>query len=178
MFSLSLFAQSHLEFRGVPINGHIDNFVAKMKTLGYVVEDRDSDGATMTGKFTNRPVTLYVFCSPKSKTVYSVALSFQKQSSWTSLKSRYLEYKELYTSKYGVPQNEMGKFTSPYYEGDGYEIQALKLGKCKYASLFEKSNGSIMITLSDDSCLLLYYYDKTNDALNEKESKSSALDDI
>ena len=36
MFSIAVFAQNHLEFRGIPIDGHINDFVRKMKAIGYV----------------------------------------------------------------------------------------------------------------------------------------------
>ena len=68
LLSLSLFSQEHLDFRGIPIDGHIDNFVAKMKTLGYVLDNKEDDAVIMKGKFTNRDADIFILCTPKTAT--------------------------------------------------------------------------------------------------------------
>jgi hypothetical protein len=45
----------------------------------------------------------------------------------------YSDMKEVLTKKYGPPTNDYAFFTKPYYEGDGYEEQAIRLGKGKFA---------------------------------------------
>lgn len=178
MFSVAVFAQSHLEFRGIPIDGHINDFVKKMKAIGYVETHRTSSAVLMTGKFANHSATIGVFSTSKSHKVYNIAVTFEKQSSWSSIKSRYFEFKELYTSKYGKPSKVVERFKDPYYEGDGYEMQALKLDKCVYASIFDLPNGQVYLGMGSDTTVSLYYVDSKNEALNESEEKSSALDDI
>ena len=178
MFSVTIFAQNHLEFRGIPIDGHIDDFVRKMKAIGYVEVDRNSSVALMTGDFANHSVTITILTTPKSHKVYNVVVELEKQSSWLSIKNRYFEFKELYTSKYGKPSKAAERFYDPYYEGDGYEMQALKLDKCLYASLFDLSNGTVLLTMSDSAKVMMYYTDSKNAELKEREEKSSALDDI
>lgn len=178
MFSVAIFAQNHLEFRGIPIDGHIDDFVRKMKAIGYVEGERTSSAVLMTGDFANHSVSIGILTTPKSHKVYTIAISFEKQSSWSSIKSRYFDFKELYTSKYGKPSKVIERFKDPYYEGDGYEMQALKLDKCTYASIFDLPNGKVYLGMGSDTTVSLFYVDSINDALNESEEKSSALDDI
>lgn len=144
--SLSLSAQEHLEFRGIPIDGHLNSFVSKMKSIGYTVHEEDGNVVVMKGKFTNKDVLLAVIASVKTHIVWKVSVLFDEASSWSSLKSDYLEYKELFTNKYGMPRS-YEFFSKPYYEGDGFELQALRNEKCTYASFFENSVGYIGVRL-------------------------------
>lgn len=176
--SLSLAAQEHLDFRGIPINGHIDNFVTKMKSLGYTISSKDGDAVIMKGKFTNRDAELFILSTPKTKTVYKVFVDFDKETSWNSLKSSYYEYKELYIKKYGTTENSYEFFSDPYYEGDGYELQALNKEKCTYATFFKTPKGIVVVKLTKYECLRLGYEDKINVELKDQEQTASALNEI
>lgn len=177
LMSTTFFAQEHLDFRGVPIDGHIDAFVSQMERLGYTVDKRIDNSAIMNGKFTGRDVELYIFSSPKTNTVWKVVLYFDK-GSWSSLKSSYFEYKGLYTQKYGKPTSSYEFFSDPYYEGDGYELQALRKEKCHYLSIYKLEIGSIAVQLSEYEQLKLVYEDNINCELKNIEQTSSALDEI
>ena len=48
---------------------------------------------------------------------------------------------ELFTKKYGEPKDHFEFFSSPYYEGDGYELQALRKEKCNYISFWTLDKG-------------------------------------
>lgn len=172
------FAQNHLEFRGVPIDGHINTFVSKMNKIGYSEVYRNESGAIMKGKFTNQDAELIIVATAKSKTVWKVAAHLDEDASWSKLKSDYFEYVNLYISKYGQPSNHFEFFSSPYYEGDGFELQALKNDKCHYATYFTTDNGTLSVSISSSGNLSLSYEDNINANLMTKEKQSSALDDI
>lgn len=44
---------------------------------------------------------------------------------------KYVDMRKFFTEKHGVPETDVFQFTSPYYAGDGYEQQAIKLEKAK-----------------------------------------------
>ena len=178
LISTTFFAQEHLDFRGVPLDGHIDGFISKMEELGYTLEKKVDNAAIMSGKFTGKDVELYILSSPKTKTVWKVAALFEKATSWSSLKSSYLEYKELYTQKYGKPESSFEFFKDPYYEGDGYELQALRNEKCHYFTMYELEGGVVAVQLMSSGCLQLGYEDNINGVLRNAEKTSSALDEI
>ena len=90
---MSLYAQEHLEFRGIPIDGNLTNFVSKMKSIGYTVIDEEDNLVFMKGKFTNRDVKLLVCSSVKTHTVWKVCVLFDEARSWSSLKSEYKTFK-------------------------------------------------------------------------------------
>lgn len=177
LMSATFFAQEHLDFRGVPIDGHIDNFVSKMEGLGYTLDNKSDKSAKMSGQFTGRNVELWIFYTRKTHTVWKVVMYFD-ESSWSSLKSDYFEYKKLYTQKYGKPSSSYEFFSKPYYEGDGYELQALKKEKCHYLSIYKLETGSISIQISEFEQLKLAYEDGINADLMTEEKNSSALDEI
>lgn len=178
LLSLPVFAQEHLDFRGVPIDGHLDDFVTKMEGMGYTVKQRDGEIVMMTGQFTNNNVELWIVSSRQTKTVWKVVVDFSKNSSWSSLKNSYFEYKNLYTKKYGSNNKAFEFFSKPYYEGDGYELQALRGEKCTYATFFLAENGTITVALTKFENLQIRYEDKTNADKSSKEKTASALDEI
>lgn len=55
-----------------------------------------------------------------------------------SAKSSYNRYKEILSNKY-ILSNEYMFFSSPYSEGDGYELSALYKDKCRFKSFFKDS---------------------------------------
>lgn len=177
LMSSTFLAQEHLDFRGVPIDGRFDNFIVQMESIGYEIEYKNDYGAIMTGRFTNKNVKLIVLSTPKTNTVWKVSVAFEEAVSWSSLKSSYKEYKQLYTKKYGIGDS-YEFFIDPYYDGDGYELQALELEKCRYMTFFETTNGTIAIELNKSKCLQIGYEDKINSKLAENEKTSSALDEI
>ena len=178
LMSTTFFAQEHLDFRGVPIDGHLENFISKMEGLGYKLTKIVDNAAIMSGKFTNKNAELIILASPKTKTVWKVAVSLDEAVSWSSLKSSYREYKELYTKKYGTPSNSFEYFKEPYYEGDGYELQALRKEKCTYMTYYELETGYVIVKMTSSGRISLGYEDKKNTDLDTAESTSSALDDI
>ena len=163
--------QGHFQFRGVPIDGHLNDFVAKMKQLGYIEKVQYEEGAVvMEGTFTGRNAELYILYTPKSKTVYSVGAYLDKASSWLFLKELYTSYKKEFVKKYGegYPREY---FEPPYREGDGKELKALAEEKCVYATFFPFNEGGVALNISRAGQLVIIYSDSQNQELYEAEMK-------
>lgn len=76
---LSISAQEHMKFMGIPLNGSIDNFTLKLKTKGVTYDAERSKaagpgGRIFNGTFMGENATFMVFYNTKSKIVYSVAV--------------------------------------------------------------------------------------------------------
>lgn len=56
--------------------------------------------------------------------------------------STYDELSKTLEEKYGKPSDRYRHFTTPYFEGDGYEQQAIRLGKGLLASYWIGGEGS------------------------------------
>ena len=163
--------QGHFQFRGVPIDGHVKKFVAKMKKLGYTEKALYDGVFIMKGTFTGRDAELYIAYTPKSKTVYNVGVYLDKSSSWDYLKELYNTYKEEFTKKYGAEGYPHEYFEPPYKEGDGKELEALTEGKCVYASFFPFNEGEAILNLSRQGQLVIVYADNQNKELYDAEMK-------
>lgn len=173
------YAQEHMTFQGIPIDGSLDSMITKLEGKGFKRDKHvyDDNTAIMTGTFTGKEGTLVICATPKTNVVWKIAVFFEKKDSWYSLESDYKEYKEAYTTKYGKPKKHYEFFSDPYYEGDGYELQACRLGKCHYLSIWELNTGTIGVNISN-GYLSLGYEDEQNRTLSENEEKNSVMDDI
>lgn len=180
LFSIGVNAQqeSHLEFKGIPITGTLDNMLNKLQERGYELVYEEENAAALEGNFANENCKLHVYGTPKTKVVYRIVVVFGTQDNWWSLKSDYKKLKEQISAKYNIRPDAKERFFDPYYEGDGYELQALRKGKCLYLSTFDVDNGTIHILLSDKQSVYLYYTDAIGDNLNEQEENQSSYDDL
>jgi len=179
LFSFSTFAQSeHLKFRDIELNGSITDFIQKLEKLGYSVKTNLNDIYLLEGDFIGKTCEVIVVSSKKTKTVWKVKVNLPEGKSWYSLKSEYNSVKEQLTKKYGKPKDTYEFFSKPYYEGDGYELQALKKDKCTYYSYWEFENGIISLDMSTDCNLSINYEDKINVAIKKKEKDEQIQDDL
>ena len=178
LLNIAIYSQTHMDFRGVPIDGPLNSFITKMKGLGYSLVEESGDIVSMKGQFTGQDVELYITASPKTKTVCRVTIYFPERESWDSLERQYKEYKELFIKKYGTNYKSFEYFKKPYYDGDGYELQALWKEKCVYATYFDTPNGIIVVELTKFESLSIGYEDRTNIELRSSEKTSNNLNEI
>ena len=163
------FAQSHLNFEGIPITGQVDNFVTKLNAKGYERTDETREFVYMKGTFMDKEVKLTVVYTPVTKTVWKVLVEFGVESSWSSLKESYFRYKDIYARKYGEPLS-VECFSGEYYDGHGYELEALSYGECSYTSSYDTLNGLIRVEMFDSGCIWIHYIDNAGAALMNNEA--------
>ena len=187
---VSAFAQNrHLKFKGIPIDGSLTNFVTALKGAGYqlIYQSEDGGAAALEGSFTNEDVTIVVVTTPKTNTVWKVAVLFEDQSSWSSLKSDYKALKANLAAKYGAPDSAYEFFSSPYEEGDGYEMTAIYAEKCTYMSFFHVKSesgeevGTIWVEIAKNETkgrISLAYEDAANSNLKQRENDAIVYDDL
>lgn len=166
----------HLEFMGVPITGKVSDFSRKLQTKGFERMSKDNDGF-LTGQFTGKESVIMMLETPKSKQVYTISVFLKDEfKTWETLKDEYNKYKTKLTKKYGIPDSRE-LFEDPYYEGDGYEMQALRMGKCLYMSKFETLAGDIILAMAEQKIVILYQ-DKRGCIINEAEENDRDLDEL
>ena len=150
--------EGHITFKGVPLNGSIEKVRAKIMNAGF-----DNDGESLTGQFAGLKVKIYVGGNEELNHVYSVIVVSEQERSWESLKSKYLNVRELYMRKYGNPTTDSRTFCDPYYEGDGDELEATENQKCLYSSKFTVPGGEVSIFIINRSVMFNF-----EDAINKK----------
>lgn len=169
---------SHLEFKGIPIDGSMTSFLNKMNEKGFKTVTIQEGGSVMSGQFAGEDVDIAVYASPKSKTVYMVAVVFPEKKAWYSLKSNFKNLENNLQGKYGYPTIQRKEFDSPYYEGDGYEMSAVRLDKCNWFSRFSVEHGSIDIIITSGKRVALYYSDQLNETKKKDEESSNVYEDL
>lgn len=171
--------KEHIKFKGIDIDGNIDDFIKKMEDNGFTFEKLLTDNVVkMKGKFMGKSCDLLIIHSIESKEVWKVTVYFKEKESWYDLKKEYLDTKNLFVEKYGVPKSHYEFFSEPYYEGDGYELQAIEKDKCTYRTFFYIGVGYIAIGIGPGCCLRISYEDFINSNKDEIERKSNALEEI
>lgn len=173
--AINLKAQEHFSFRNIPINGSVKEVGAKLVELGY--EPTENEGA-FKGKFIGEDCTIFLLTSDYTHNVYSIVVNFNAQTRWSSLKADFNKLNEMYSDKYGAPSVSNISFARPYYDGDGYELSAIKNNKCNYVIKWDVENGSIMLTIMEDCSIVLYYSDNINEELDKQAQERSAKDEI
>jgi hypothetical protein len=176
LLCLSLFIKKTINaqfFDGVKIDGSLTSVVENYKKKGYTVVKNIENGVSMKGKALGDNIELLIFGTPKTKLAYKAVVFLTEEKSWHSIKTSYNDLLENLKSKYGEPNSSYGFFKDPYYEGDGYEVSAVKLEKCFYVSFWEdKDNANIMLSISEYMQVRIGYENAKNILIKEEEQKS------
>lgn len=181
VFSINIIGaqNAHLTFKDIPIDGNVKDFADKLSKKGFTyVKGLEGNIVRMEGKFADFNAEVWLMATPKTKIIWKIVVLTDKYTSWSSIKADFEKYKELYTKKYGKPSEDFHFFSRPYYEGDGYEMQALKLEKCTYITFFELPEGGIVIEMTKWGNISFSYEDNINVKIKRSESEQSMLNDI
>jgi hypothetical protein len=153
-------------FDGIQISGDFNSTLEKFKSKGYIAEDTSVYGAILN--FKNMEV--YLFKTPKTNKVYKAVVYLSEKNNWADLKSEFIEYTTLFNNRYGGKTQESEYFKSPYYDGSGDEIKAVKNEKCKYWSYWASVKGAnYYIGISRYSKIKIVYENNANLLLNSQE---------
>ena len=179
------FAEGHLLFKGIEIDGNIAQFSQKLESQGFkrIYTTDEGDACMLKGTFAGfDECSVAILSTPNDHIVWKVAVYLPAQTSWYALESRYDEFKRSLAEKYGAPSFDNHFFSSPYYEGDGFELQALNNDKCNYMTGFELGNGVVYIELNGAGYgkgeVMICYEDDANKALKNAAKKNSMSSDL
>lgn len=164
------YAEGHMTFKGIEIDGDLPSFVAKLEAQGFIKQSIGEDYATMTGSFTAEDVKLYIHATPISKTVYGVSVIYKPQDSWPHQESHYRNLAKSLKTKYGEPVEDVWDVS------ELVPISSLKDGYSTAQMGFGCDNGGVGIsiekTLHYDVSTRIFYWDKENNAKNQTEVES------
>lgn len=186
VLTMTSFAQNntdtteHMTFKGVPIDGTLNEYVSKMKQSGFALIGTEDGVAMLKGDFAAYKGCIIGVATLKGKDLVSkITVIFPEQEAWSSLSSNYYNLKELLTEKYGEPSETVEKFDT-YSEPDDDNAKMYEVGmdRCKYFTTFELENGSIQLSIENggfsSSFVMLSYYDK----INSEKIRQKAIDDL
>lgn len=177
IFSFTAPAQSgHMKFKNIELDGSLTDFVAKLEKQGFTVLTKIEEGAALKGTFAGKDVTVLIPCKA-GETIWRIGVDFEKENVWSDLKYSYNHYKELLTTKYGKGES-FEFFRTPYYDGDGYEISAVRNEKCVYSTFFKTPEGVITLEIDKSCCIRISYEDEQNSSLHSQQRKQQEYDDL
>lgn len=182
--AMTSFAQTHLSgnltFKGVPIDGTLNEYVSKMKQNGFTHVGTEDGVAMLKGDFAAYKNCIVGVATLKEIDLVSkITVIFPKSDTWSSLSSNYFYINDLLTEKYGEPSEIVKKFdTYSEPKDDHTKMSEVGMNRCKYYTTYELGNGTIKLSIANDrfstSFVMLSYTDKTNnDIINQK-----AIDDL
>jgi hypothetical protein len=180
--TISSFAQiqssDHLSFKSVPIDGTLNEYVAKMKQNGFTHTGTENGIAMLTGDFAAYKNCIVVVATLKQRDLVSkITVIFPECETWSLLSSNYFSLKELLTEKYGQPSECVEKFQSNYGDDDNSKMHQVKMNTCKYYTTYETDKGSIQLSIENNlmTCyVMLAYFDKINSDI----IRAKAIDDL
>ena len=180
--SVTMSAEGHMTFKGVELNGSLQEFVSKMETQGFTLKKYldTANGAIMKGSFMGYSnCEIYIYTTPNSKIVRLVKVYLPEQeNNWYSLKSDYTNSVEAFTNKYGKPKDQVNFFSKPFDEGDGYEMTGVKSEKCNFISFWELDKGIIIVEITKWCQVSIGYADRINTDLMKQEKEQNTYNDI
>lgn len=179
---LSSYAQSseHLKFKGVPIDGTLNEYVSKMKQAGFQLVGTDDGVALLEGEFAGyRGCLIAVSTLNSVNVVNTIGVVFPACEDWSSLEGNYEHLKSMLTTKYGEPADVVEKFqgySTPRTNND--KLHELLMDRCTWYTIFETENGDIQLSLEKgdygEYFVLLKYFDK----INTEAVRSAAMEDL
>jgi len=169
----------HLSFKGVPINGTLLDYVAKMNQNGFTHVATKDGTAILKGDFASYKSCVVGVSTLKQKDlVYQIAVVFPDRETWSTLFGNYNTLKELLTEKYGKPFKVVEKFDDDQYNGDGDDgnkMYEVKFDRYKYYTIWQTEQGDIEVSIEHNSvtsCFVkLAYIDKINGAIIRAKAK-------
>lgn len=170
-------ATDHFVFMGIPITGSVKSFAVNMEKKGFKPLVLEGSTAKMAGRFAQNDVEVLLLPAPKTGIVYAVAVIFEDRNTWSSLKHDYITLKGALSDKYGKPSVYREFFNKPYYEGDGYEMTAVRSDNITFVSRWIKENGEIVLSISNGH-IQMFYVDGANKAVHASEEKEIINSDL
>lgn len=162
---ISIMAQEHLSFKGIPIEGSMTAFCQKLKAKGFTSIGRDNNLTLFTGDFTGRNATVGVTATDDGKDVFAVVVLFDPSGEWNTLVNTDY-YKDLYTRKYGKPS--ISKEKNPALSDSNTALMAeVHQGTVVYGSVWEVTGGDIQLSIEKSSgvyegMVMIRYRDSQN----------------
>ena len=173
-------AQEHLTFKGVPIDGTLDTYVANMKKAGFTFIGEDDGIAMLRGDFAGyRNCTIGVVTLKSIDIVNRISVLFDSHQDWNNIYVNYSSLKEMLTTKYGKYADCVEKFEGySQPRDDNSKMYELTMDRCKFYTIWKTDKGSIELEIIKGNLgggmVRLSYWDK----INTMSVQEKAMDDL
>jgi hypothetical protein len=177
MLPLSVFSQDTTitGMMGIPFGISKQEVISKMKLKGYTNEPNQNEYLSFEqvkfGAFKSASVNYYF---TENKFYQGLVVLLPDLDAKTV--ALYNDVIEEISKKYG-PGESYKKFKSPYKDGDGFELTAIKTGNADYQTFWaNRKQGIISAYISETLIVVIKYQDKalTKEAVESQSSKNAS----
>lgn len=170
----------HLTFKGVPIDGTLNEYVAKMKQVGFDYVDTKNGISYLEGDFAGfKKCIISVSTLDSVDKVNTIKVKFPEHDDWASLLADYNLLKSMLTEKYGKPSKCVEKFQGyGSSETDFDKLYKVIMNEYTWYTTYRTPKGDIQLSIENQKVMKCFvrlcYYDKINTAT----VKQQAIDDL
>ena len=167
--SVAMEQSTHLKFKGVPIDGSLAQFTARMERKGFnVVSSSDAEVHQLEGDFAGfKECEVYVSTLDNNDLVAQITVRFPSREQWKYLYGDYKNLKDMLIEKYGRPTSCVERFNG--YWGntneDSNRMMGVQNDECQYVTRFSTDEGDIILSIEHGvkvGFAQLVYRDKEN----------------
>ncbi|MGN0231175.1 MAG: hypothetical protein ACI4A8_03060 [Muribaculaceae bacterium] len=178
--TVGIAVNSHLKFKGVPIDGSLKTFVDRMKNAGFQYSSTNYGIACLEGDFAGfKNCQLYVSTVNGLDVVSHITVLFPTREQWRLLYDDYTQLKQLLTEKYGKPAKCTERFQHSYYADDDFsKFHAVLLDQAIFESVFRADNGKIALYITNSTSSVALVALEYFDAENNEALREHAIDDL
>lgn len=174
-------SSNHLAFKGVPIDGTLKQFVARMKKAGFTHIGTKDGTAVLHGDFAgHKDCEVYVSTFNGIDVVSYIVVVFPSQDTWDYLYGDYKKLKELIIEKYGQPSSVKEEFQGYIYSSmtDNDKMHKVEMDECKYETRFTTEKGEIVLWIEHESVMSTFVCLQYKDKINSSAVKQQAINDL
>ena len=160
-------------FYGIQLNQHKNLVINALVAKGFTVKSVETGYTTLKGRLVNEDVTITVIHTVTSKKVRKLMILYYGNTTWETARNKYNDLVGVLEQKYGPVSEKYEYFSSPYYDGDGYELQAISSDNGTWASLWfdlvSFPNLGVCVEIEDEGLVTVLYEVISNVTLHQQE---------
>lgn len=179
LFAVSAFCQSeHIAFKGIPIDGTLEEYIEQLKTVDFRVSDISNGTAELYGDFAGyKDCEVTVRAILPRNLVNEIEVRFPSAGKWSDLYGVFCNLKGMLTKKYGQPTKQKTEYGTTNTSSDDAKYSAVTTDKANHTCTFETSKGTIHMWMTP------YYFSavvrmKYTDKINTATVNSDAYNDL
>lgn len=180
LFSILGQAQEHLTFKGVPIDGTLDEYVTNMQEAGFEFLFEENGIAMLKGEFAGyRNCRIGVITLKSIDIVNRITVLFESHNDWNSIYNNYESLKTMLKQKYGKRVESVETFegyTIP--KSDSEKMLALTMERCTYYTTWSTDKGIIGLEIINDDVYTGRVRLSYIDGINTIKVEEKAMDDL
>lgn len=170
----------HLMFKGVPINGKLADYEAKMARAGFSYHKTlKDDTRVLKGDFAGfKGCLLQVATMSGLDVVNKIIVTFPDREKWEELENDYKNLKAMLTQKYGSPAQSVEKFVDLYESTDRAKMLALEMDECRWNTTYKTPHGDIRLSIDHEGFSHCYVQLQYLDKANTETVRKAAINDL